>query len=180
MADASQTPTTGAEDVRWDLSDLYTELDDPRLDADLDQLVAEAAAFEQAHRGKLASTLGQALQARAHMDERATKLYLYLHLRRTTDAANARVQQRLGTVFERWSVAEADHLNFFDHELVAIDDATYAEILERDEVARRHRSLLDHLRANRRYLLEETVERWNRSCGSSSTASRTRCPRSCT
>ena len=61
------------------------------------------------------------LQARARMDERATKLYLYLHLRRTTDAANARVQQKLGTVFERWSVAEADHLNFFDHELVAID-----------------------------------------------------------
>lgn len=159
MADASQTPTTGAEDVRWDLGDLYTDLDDPRLDVDLDALVAEAAAFELAHRGKLVDTLGAALQARARMDERATKLYLYLHLRRTTDAANARVQQKLGTVFERWSVAEADHLNFFDHELVAIDDATYAAILERDEVARRHRSLLDHLRANRRYLLEETVER---------------------
>jgi oligoendopeptidase F len=160
MSDARQTtPTTGAEDVRWDLSDLYTDLDDPRLDADLEQILAEAAAFEAAHRGKLIETLGQALTARARMDERATKLYLYLHLRRTTDAANARVQQRLGTVFERWSVAEADHLNFFDHELVAIDDATYAAILERDEVARRHRSLLDHLRANRRYLLDEPVER---------------------
>lgn len=159
MADASKTPTTGAEDVRWDLSDLYTDLDDPRLDADLDALVAEAAAFEQHHRGKLAATLGAALQARARMDERATKLYLYLHLRRTTDAANARVQQKLGTVFERWSVAEADHLNFFDHELVAIDDETYAAILAGDEMARRHKSLLDHLRANRRYLLSEPVER---------------------
>jgi oligoendopeptidase F len=159
MADASKTPPTGAEDVRWDLSDLYADLDDPRLDADLEQLVAEAAAFERAHRGTLAQTLGQALEARARMDERATKLYLYLHLRRTTDAANARVQQKLGTVFERWSVAEADHLNFFDHELVAIDDETYAAILARDEVARRHQSLLDHLRANRRYLLSEPVER---------------------
>jgi oligoendopeptidase F len=159
MADGTQTPPTGAEDVRWDLSDLYTELDDPRIDADLDQLVAEAAAFEQAHRGKLSLTLGQALQDRARMDERATKLYLYLHLRRSTDAANARVQQRLGTVFERWSEAEANHLNFFDHELVAIDDETYAKILAGDEMARRHQSLLDHMRANRRYLLEETVER---------------------
>jgi oligoendopeptidase F len=160
MSDASQaTITTGAEDVRWDLGDLYTDLDDPRLDADLEQLVAAAAAFEQAHRGKLVETLGLALEARARMDERVTKLYLYLHLRRTTDAANARVQQRLGMVLERWSVAEADHLVFFDHELVAIDDATFAAILERDEVARRHRSLLDHLRANRRYLLDEPVER---------------------
>ena len=159
MSDAAQTPTTGAEDVRWDLSDLYTDLDDPRLDADLDQLVAEAAAFDQAHRGTLAQTLGQALTAQARMQERAMKLMLYLHLRRSTDAANARVQQRLGTLFERWSEAEANHLNFFDHELVAIDDETYAAILERDEEARRHRPLLDHLRANRKYLLEENVER---------------------
>lgn len=160
MSDASQaTPTTGAQDVRWDLGDLYTDLDDPQLDADLDQLVAEAEAFDQAHRGTLATTLGQSLTARARMDERALKLMLYLHLRRSTDAANARVQQRMGIVFERWSVAEANHLNFFEHELVAIDDETYAAILERDEVARRHRSLLDHLRANRHYLLAENVER---------------------
>jgi oligoendopeptidase F len=160
MSDASQeTPTTGAEDVRWDLRDLYADLDDPRLDADLEQLVLAAAAFDRAHRGKLAQTLGQALVARARMDEQALKLMLYLHLRRSTDAANARVQQRMGIVFERWSVAEADHLNFFDHELVAIDDATYAAILERDDVCRQHQSLLDHLRANRHYLLEENVER---------------------
>jgi oligoendopeptidase F len=160
MSDASQeTFTTGAEDVRWDLGDLYTDLEDPRLEADLDQLVIAAAAFDRAHRGKLAETLGQALVARARMDEQALKLMVYLHLRRSTDAANARVQQRMGVVFERWSVAEADHLNFFDHELVAIDEETYAAILERDEVCRRHRSLLDHLRANRRYLLEENVER---------------------
>ena len=51
----------------------------------------------------------------------------------------------------------ADRVAAWDLELVAIDDETYAAILARDEVARRHRSLLDHLRANRRYLLEETV-----------------------
>lgn len=160
MSDASQaTPMTGAQDVRWELGDLYADLDDPRLDTDLDQLVAEAAAFDTAHRGVLAKSLGAALTARARMDERVMKLMLYLHLRRSTDATNARVQQRLGILFERWSVAEADHLNFFDHELVAIDEETYAAILERDDEARRHRSLLDHMRANRRYLLEENVER---------------------
>ena len=107
MADGTQTPTTGADDVRWDLSDLYTDLDDPRIDADLEQLVAEAAAFEQAHRGKLSLTLGQALQARARMDERATKLYLYLHLRRSTDAATsaATSRQRTDVVApRRWPV----------------------------------------------------------------------------
>ncbi|MCX4246745.1 M3 family oligoendopeptidase [Paraliomyxa miuraensis] len=160
MSDVQHSkPTTGAEDVRWDLGDLYTDLDDPRLDTDLDELVAEAEAFGQAHRGKLKQTLGQSLVDRARMEERALKLMLYLHLRRSTDAANPRIQQRMGVLFERWSAAEADHLNFFDHELVAIDDETYAAILERDEVARRHRSMLDHLRANRQYLLEENVER---------------------
>ena len=31
---------TGAESVRWDLSDLYTDIDDPALDADLARLLA--------------------------------------------------------------------------------------------------------------------------------------------
>ncbi len=89
----------------------------------------------------------------------ADQLFVYLYLRRSTDATNERIQQRLGAVQEAWSRASADYLTFFEHELVAIDDATYAAILERDPIAARHRPLLDHIRANRRFLLTEPVER---------------------
>lgn len=159
MPDDPQKPRTGAEDARWDLDDLYTGLDDPQIEADLDALVAMAKAFDDEFHGKLADKLGDALEAKAELSTLGTKLMAYLHLRRSTDATNPQIQQKLGQVFERWSVAEANHLNFFDHELVAIDDATYAKVLESDDQARRHRPLLDLERANREYLLEENVER---------------------
>jgi oligoendopeptidase F len=156
---ADSSPQTGAEQVRWELTDLYRDLEDPQLDADLRTLLTEAEAFAKRHRGRLAKTLGDALTARAKMSAIADKLMVYLHMRRSTDASNPRIQQRMGQVLEAWSQAEADHLNFFEHELVAIDDETYAAILQRDAVAKRHQSLLDHLRENRQYLLEENVER---------------------
>ncbi len=152
-------PTTGAESVHWDLTDLYTGIDDPRIDTDLAQLVALAQRLHAEHAGKLATTLGAALEIYAEIQSRADKLMVYLFLRRSTDAGNQKIQQRLGTVQEDWSRAAADYLTFFDHELVAIDDAAYAAALERDPVAARHRPLLDHIRANRRYLLAENVER---------------------
>jgi oligoendopeptidase F len=152
-------PVTGAEPVRWDLSDLYTDIDDPRIDADLTRLVTLAERFHADHAGKLAATLGAAIEKQSEISCLADKLMVYLFLRRSTDATNQKIQQRLGFVQEAWSRASADHLTFFDHELVAIDEATYAAALERDPVAARHRSLLDYIRANRRYLLAENVER---------------------
>lgn len=150
---------TGAEDVRWDLSDLYDGLEDPRIDADLKRLLEQAETFDREFRGKLTERLGASLDAQARMSCLSDQLMGYLFLCRSTDAANARIQQRIGQVQEAWSRAHADHLNFFDHELVAIDEQTYQQILQHDEVARRHRPLLDHMRANRQYLLEENVER---------------------
>jgi oligoendopeptidase F len=158
-AERRPSPETGAESVRWDLSELYTGLEDPRIEADLQRLVELAAAFDAQCRGRLTEKLGEALEAQAEMSCLSDQLVGYLYLRRSSDAANAQIQRRIGQVQEAWSRAEADHLNFFEHELVGIDDATYAGILERDEIARRHRPLLDHMRANRRFLLEENVER---------------------
>jgi oligoendopeptidase F len=151
--------TTGAESVHWDLSDLYTDIDDRRIDEDLERLIALAKRFHADHAGKLSATLHAALAAYSEIQCLADKLMVYLFLRRSTDAGNQRIQQRLGSVNEAWSQTSADYLTFFDHELVAIDDAAYAAALARDPLAARHRPLLDHIRANRRYLLAEPVER---------------------
>src|SRR6476619_6402851 len=104
---------TGAESVRWDLSDLYTDIDDPALDADLARLLALAKRFFDAHAGKLTDTLGAALDAQAEITSLADQLFVYLYLRRSTDATNERIQQRLGAVQEAWSRASADYQTFF-------------------------------------------------------------------
>src|SRR4030095_4553091 len=150
-AAVTQQQTTGAETVRWDLNDLYRDIDDAALDADVERLVALAKRFFETFAGKLATKLGDALNAQAEITCVADKLFVYLHLRRSTDATNERIQQRAGAVQEAWSRASADYLTFFEHELVAIDDATYAAIIKRDTAAARHVPLLDHIRANRRF-----------------------------
>jgi oligoendopeptidase F len=141
------------------LSDLYADVDDPKIDEHLTAFVRGAEAFHQKHKGNLARTLGEALREQATLSSLASQLMAYLQLRRSTDATNLRIQQRIGQVHEAWSRADADYLNFFEHELVALDDETYARILAEDAEVRRHRPLLDHWRANRQYLLHEDVER---------------------
>jgi oligoendopeptidase F len=150
---------TGAEEVRWNLDDLYSGVDDPQIDQDLAQILEMAERFESEHRGKLLETLGAALTLDAEMSCMLDKLMVYLFLERSTDATNESIQQRIGQVSEAWSRASANHMTFFEHELVAISDEDYAALLERDDNARRHKSLLDHIRANRKYLLSEPVER---------------------
>jgi len=145
--------------VRWDLGDMYTGLDDPDIDADLERMLAGMKAFHRDHAGKLATTLGDALDAQSRMSCEADKLMGYLLLERSTDATNERIQQRIAQVQEAYAEASANYMTFFEHELSAMDDDAYQALLDRDERVSRHRSMLDHIRENRRYLLEENVER---------------------
>lgn len=147
------------ESVRWDLTDLYKDLEDPRLDEDLASLLDAMKAFNEAFAGKLNTTLGDALDAQAEMTCLADQLMVYLFLRRSTDATNQRIQQRLAQAQEAFAEASANHLTFFEHELAAMPDDDYAALLERDERVAEHKPMLDLMRANRDYLLEENVER---------------------
>ncbi len=49
------TPQVGAENVRWDLSDLYAGPDDPRLTADMAHTRTLATAFADTYRGRVAT-----------------------------------------------------------------------------------------------------------------------------
>ena len=48
------TEITGAEEVAWDLSDLFEGIDDPRIDDDIAKAEADAAAFRERYHGKVA------------------------------------------------------------------------------------------------------------------------------
>lgn len=158
-ASSPSDPQTGAQEVRWDLSDLYRELEDPQIEKDLQELLSRMEDFSKQHQGKLASTLGQALADDAEITTLSDKLMVYLFLRRSTDATNAEIQQKIARVQEALTKASANHMTFFTHELAAMPDEEYQKLLSSDERVARHRSLTEHLRANRKYLLAEPVER---------------------
>ena len=48
---------TGAEQVEWDLSDLYEGPDDPRLESELDEASAAASTFRERFAASWASCL---------------------------------------------------------------------------------------------------------------------------
>src|SRR4030095_17170983 len=58
------TELTGAEEVAWDLGDLYEGPDDPRIESDITAAEADAAAFRERHPGKVGA-LGAAALAEA-------------------------------------------------------------------------------------------------------------------
>src|SRR5438105_14041360 len=47
--------TTGAEDVRWNLTDLFASPDDPKIEATLERELERAKAFEAKYKGNVAT-----------------------------------------------------------------------------------------------------------------------------
>src|SRR5690554_7002401 len=89
---AEPTQLTGAEQVAWDLSDLYAGVDDPALAADMQSADDAAAALEQDYRGQIAElapdALAEAVARYEQIVELATKVESFAHLIWSTDTAN--------------------------------------------------------------------------------------------
>ena len=47
--------------VRWDLSSIYSGMDDPQIDFDIAEFAKQAELFNANYKGKLADTLGRAI-----------------------------------------------------------------------------------------------------------------------
>ncbi len=110
---------TGAEDVRWDLSDLYAGIDDPALNRDIDQTNERADQFGATYRGKVATLdpdeLLEAITEYETILERAYKIGAFARLIWTTDTADARYGALLQRVTE-WGAQFQQKLVFFDLE----------------------------------------------------------------
>ena len=84
--------TTGAEEVRWDLSRLYLRVDDPDIDSDLAELIQRMRVFNSTHKGKLADNLGVAILDLSRIEMLAGKIMVYLNLVSSTDVTDAKVK----------------------------------------------------------------------------------------
>lgn len=100
----AEKPLTGAEDVRWDLSDYYTAPDDPQIEADMATVDRMATDFAEKFRGQVASlddeSLYEAVDAYEQINIATTKLGVYAYLIWTTDTANPQLGQLQSKVQE--------------------------------------------------------------------------------
>jgi oligoendopeptidase F len=159
MADVVQEQT-GAEDVVWDLSALYTGIDDPAIERDIAENAARAEQFAAKYRGRVAqlstSELAEALAELEIIIEQLERYDNFASLLWTTDTNN----QTYGALMQRGRELESARrqtLLFFDLEWANIPEEKIS-IVDDPALARWRHYLLTEL-ASRPYLLSEPEEK---------------------
>ena len=149
----------------WNLTDLYSGLDSPKIKRDLEQADSDCATFEQDFKGRLAAmaagdgagrALAEAVKRYEAIDDRLGRLVSYASLvyaGNTTDPVRAKFY---GDVQERITAASL-HLLFFTLELNRIDDAQLDAAMH-DPALGHYRPWIEDVRKEKPYQLEDRVE----------------------
>jgi oligoendopeptidase F len=152
---------TGAEQIEWDLSDLFDGPDDPRLESELDENLAAAQVFRQRYHGRLgelsAAELNDAVAELERIKSASTRVEAYARLRQAADASEQARGALAQKVRERNTRIETELL-FFDLEWAALDDDAAERVLG-DPALERYASVLRSERRYKPYQLTEPEER---------------------
>lgn len=93
MTQENGTKTTGAENIKWNLDDLYKGLDAPEIEKDIQESKQRAEAFANTYRDKVATLSADeflaAIREYEVIKEIASRLESYAYLIWTTDTRNA-------------------------------------------------------------------------------------------
>ena len=156
--------TNSAEGIRWNLSDLYTSHDDPRIDATLKDCHARAEAFAQRFRAAMeqpktlvGATLLQALNELEAIYEALGRVSSYSGLLYAADTANPDYQDLEQRVEQR-STEIRNKLLFFELEWLKCDDEA-ADRLIADPLLKTYKHYLVNLRRYRAHTLSEPEEK---------------------
>lgn len=151
---------TGAENVQWDLSDLYDSIDDPALNSDKEHVKKQAKDFASAYKGKVAnldeSGIKQALQDYEQLLETIGKIGSYAHLIWSTNTNDPQYGKLMQEANELSSEIH-QMLVFFDVEWLAMDDEKANKLIESDELSH-YKHYLETSRRYKEHILSEKEE----------------------
>lgn len=158
-AEASPVEETGAEQVTWDLTDLYPSGE--ALQAAMTDAATRGKAFAESYRGKVAgldvAELAKALAELGDIQDTVGRGYTYAYLAWSTNTADEALGAQLQTVREGYT-AIAQSILFFDLEWSAVEDDAAAALLA-DERLADYRHYLEVLRLTKPYQLSEPEEK---------------------
>lgn len=154
------TQLTGAENIRWDLSELFSGLEDPNIQHVLDKSREQALSFVEKYKGKLA-TLSASDLAQAHDEMTAIsspiyRLSQFLNLLYAVDTADDNVKALLAKSEHHMSET-SNLLVFFSLELGALSEDQFAAFDGAPELSD-YAYKLQQLRKNAKYNLSEKEE----------------------
>ncbi|MEA1651432.1 M3 family oligoendopeptidase [Nitrospirillum sp. BR 11164] len=160
-ATADSTATLGAL-PNWDLSDLYSGPDSPRLRADLERVEREAQAFHGRYSGKLpglsGKELGQAVATYEALDETLTRIMSYAGLLYAGDQSDGVIARFYQSMQEKVTAVSV-HLLFFTLELNQLADKDIDAKLKAPEL-HRYAAWLRDVRIFRPHQLSDELERF--------------------
>lgn len=159
----NKTAKTGAEGVKWDLSDLYESVDDPKIERDIRSAFRRAEAFEKKYRGKIntnrlsAATLLNCIKELEKISEKISKVMSYAHLEFAADTSNPRFGAFLQSVQEK-ATQIRKHLMFFEVEWVALNNKKAKQLINDGKLSD-YSHFLEHERQFKPHTLTEPEEK---------------------
>jgi oligoendopeptidase F len=155
------TLVTGAENIEWNLDDLFEGPEDPRIEAELDEAAAAATAFRERFRGNLATLsateLNDAVVELERIRSVSARVETFARLRLAADSSDQARGALVQRVRERNTQIETELL-FFDLEWSGLEDDV-AERLLADPALAHYANVLRSERRYKPYQLSEPEEK---------------------
>ncbi len=136
MSATASSPNT----VRWDLSALFTGIDDPKIEATWTSILQRADEFAKTYRGKInqsdlsAETLANGIKEIESIYQEAAKPGSFAQLLFAGDSTDPKIGAFMGRQMELGSELSVKTL-FFELELQSVDDAVIARIIDQPALA---------------------------------------------
>src|SRR5262249_658487 len=154
-------PSSSAEGIRWDLSDLFSSHDDPRIEATLDDCRGEAEGFALRYRGKIAALkpdeLLSAVKELEQIEDSLSRVANYSSLLYSADSMRPEYQDLEQRVEQRTTEIR-NLLLFFELEWLALDEAAAERTLRAAEL-KNYAHFLSSIRRFRPHKLSEAEEK---------------------
>ena len=152
---------TGAEEVLFDLSDLYSGPDDPKIESDLGESLKAAEAFRDRYHGKFgkleAKELAEAVAELERIYSIVSRAGIFAYLRFATDTADPARGALVQSIREKSAKLQTDLL-FAELEWLAVEDDRAEELLS-DPALKQYQHWLGAQRRFRPYVLTEPEEK---------------------
>lgn len=160
MSEKKVKTPNGAEEIHWDLSDLYASSDDPQLKADKQSILKEAEAFSKKYKGKIAQLSAiefkEMLQEYEAIQDKGGKIGSFAYLQWSTNTGNAEFGKLVQESNELGSELN-QQLVFLDVEWLQVPDEEAQKLIESPELEF-YKHYLESSRRYKNHVLKEEQE----------------------
>lgn len=161
MKSKKKEEASGAENVNWNLSDLYDSPDSPELISDKKRLITRAEKFAQKYRGKIetlsSKDFASAISEYEGILQQAGKIGSYAHLTWSVNTEDPALGKQLQEANELNSELN-QKLVFFDIEWLKLSDEKADELIQSDEL-KKWKHYLEVSRLYKKHVLSEDAEK---------------------